>query len=265
MNKCARASNENRKDSSLTKGETKQHCSTLGEQPLELVEALLSFTSRGEIQILEDQIASTRLKPLVLDPEDIRLSQDASDSQRARLSQLGYGVLGAPHSDPAFVQVLNNDDFVGAERAKSDAASAQFVRTSALVQAGVMSRDKLEAAKTATQTAAKEFRERENLIQSAKAGSEEIAYAESAIRRDGERARAERAAELAALDARLSEFRTSLLQLHEQSRVVAPFAGTVVYRHPTPSLAEDGKVILALAKGPASSLPCSFRLVRHRC
>ena len=36
-----------------------------------------------------------------------------------------------------------------------------------------MSRDKLEAAKTAAQTAAKELRERENLIQSAKAGSEE--------------------------------------------------------------------------------------------
>jgi hypothetical protein len=205
---------------------------------------------RGEIQILEDQIASTRLKPLVLDPEDIRLSQDASDSQRARLSQLGYGVLGARQSDPAFMQVLNNDDFVGAEQAKSDAASAQFVRTSALVQAGVMSRDKLEAAKTAAQTAAKELHERENLIQSAKAGSEEIAYAESAIRRDGERARAERAAELAALDARLSELRTSLLQLQGQRRVVAPFAGTVVYRHPTPALAEDGKVILALAKGP---------------
>ena len=29
---------------------------------------------RGEIRVLEDQIASTRLKPLVLDPEDIRLS-----------------------------------------------------------------------------------------------------------------------------------------------------------------------------------------------
>ena len=55
---------------------------------------------------------------------------------------------------------------------------------------------------------------------------------------------------MAALDARLSELRTSLLQLQGQRRVVAPFAGTVVYRHPTPALAEDGKVILALAKGP---------------
>ena len=35
-----------------------------------------------------------------------------------------------------------------------------------------------------------------------------------------------------------------------QRSVVAPFAGTVVYRHPTPALVEDGKVILALAKGP---------------
>jgi hypothetical protein len=205
---------------------------------------------RGEIRVSEDQIESTRLKPLVLDPEDIRLSEEASDSQRARLSQLGYGALGATQADPASVHVLNKDDLVGAERAKNDAASAQFVRTSALVQAGVMSRDKLEAAKTASQTAAKELRERENLIQSAKAGSEDVAYAESEIRRDGERAKAERTAELAALDARLSELRTSLLQLHGQRRVVAPFAGTVVYRHPTPALAEDGKVILALAKGP---------------
>jgi hypothetical protein len=205
---------------------------------------------RGEIRVLEDQIANTRLKPLVLDPEDIRLSENASDSQRARLSQLGYGVLGATPADPASVQVPTEDDLVAAERAQSDAASAQFVRTSALVQAGVMPRDKLEAAKAAAQAAAKELRERKNLIQSAKSGSEDVAYAESEIRRDGERAKAERTAELAALDARLSELQTSLLQLHEQRSVVAPFAGTVVYRHPTPALAEDGKVILALAKGP---------------
>jgi len=204
----------------------------------------------GEIRVLEEQVAITRLKPLVLDPEDIRLSEDASDSQRARLSQLGYGVLGATQADPASTQALNEDDLVAAERAQSDAASAQFVRTSALVQAGVISRDKLEAAKTAAQAAAKELRERENLIQSAKAGSEEVADAELEIRRDGERAKAERTAELAALDARLSELRMSLLQLHEQRSVVAPFAGTVVYRHPTPALVEDGKVILALAKGP---------------
>ena len=205
---------------------------------------------RGEILVLEDQIANTRLKPLVLDPEDIRLSEDASNSQRARLSQLGYGVLGATPADPASVQVPTEDDLVAAERAQSDAATAQFVRTSALVQAGVISRDKLEAARAAAQAAAKELRERQNLIQSAKSGSEDLAYAESEIRHDGERAKAERTAELAALDARLSEFRTSLLQLHEQRSVVAPFAGTVVYRHPTPALAEDGKVILALAKGP---------------
>jgi hypothetical protein len=205
---------------------------------------------KGEIQVLEDQIAITRLKPLVLDPEDIRLSEDANDSQRARLSQLGYGALGATQADPASAQALNQDDLVAAERARSDAARGQFVRTSALVQVGVISRDKLGAAEAAAQTAAKELRERENLIQSAKAGSEDVAYAESEIRRDGERAKAERTAELVALDARLSELRTSLLQLQGQRSVVAPFAGTVVYRHPTPALAEDGKVILALAKGP---------------
>jgi multidrug efflux pump subunit AcrA (membrane-fusion protein) len=205
---------------------------------------------RGEILVLENQIASTRLKPLVLDPENIRLSEDASDSQRARLSQLGYGVLGAAQAEPASAQVFNEDDLVAAERAQSDAAKAQFVRTSALVQAGVISRDKLGAAEAAAQTAAKELRERENLIQSAKAGSEDVAYTESEIRRDSERAKAERIAELAALDARLSELRTSLFQLQEQRGVVAPFDGTVVYRHPTPALVEDGKVILALAKGP---------------
>jgi multidrug efflux pump subunit AcrA (membrane-fusion protein) len=205
---------------------------------------------RGEIRVLEDQIASTRLKPLVLDPEDIRLSEEASDSQRARLSQLGYGVLGATSAGPASAQALNEDDFVAAERAQSDAARAQFVRTSALVQAGVISRDKLGAAESAAQSAAQKLRERENLIQSAKAGSEDVAHAESEIRRDSERAKAERTAELASLDARHSELRTSLLQLQGQRRIVAPFAGTVVYRHPTPALVEDGKVILALAKGP---------------
>jgi multidrug resistance efflux pump len=97
---------------------------------------------------------------------------DASDSQRAGLSQLGYGVLGVTQADPASASALalNEDDLVAAERAKSDAARAQFVRTSALVQAGVMSRNKLGAAEAAAQTAAKELRERENLIQSAKAG-----------------------------------------------------------------------------------------------
>jgi hypothetical protein len=205
---------------------------------------------RGEIRVLEDQIASTRLKPLVLDPEDIRLSEDASDSQRGRLSQLGYGVLGTKQANPASAQDFNEDDLVAAERTRSNAARAQFVRTSALVQAGVISRDKLGTAEAAAQTAAKELRERQNLIQSARAGSEDVAYAESEIRRDGERAKAERTAELAALDARLSELRMSLLQLHGERSVVAPFAGTVVYRHPTPALAEDGKVILALAKGP---------------
>src|SRR5580704_1141653 len=52
----------------------------------------------GEINVLEKQIASARLKPLELDPELIRVSQDASDSQRARLAQLGYGVLNSTRS-----------------------------------------------------------------------------------------------------------------------------------------------------------------------
>lgn len=73
---------------------------------------------------------------------------------------------------------------------------------------------------------------------------------QSAVIRDGERAKAERTAELAELNAKLSEFRTSLLQFHQENIVTAPFSGTVVYRNPTPALAAKGKVILALAKGP---------------
>src|ERR1700733_9030149 len=54
---------------------------------------------RGDIAVIEDQIADTRLKPLVLDPELLRVSQDVSDTQRARLSQLGYGVLHSEQAD----------------------------------------------------------------------------------------------------------------------------------------------------------------------
>jgi hypothetical protein len=198
---------------------------------------------RGEIGVLEREIASTQLKPLVLDPELLRISQDASDSERARLSQLGYGVL---HTSP---QALKEDQLVAAQQAKSKAAEMQFERTSALVQEGVVARAKLDAAAAQAQVAAQELRERENLIQEAKAGSEAVARTEAAIVRDGERAEAERTAELAELDARLSALRTNLLELHQERSVAAPFAGTVVYRHPTPALAEDGKVILALAKG----------------
>ncbi len=205
---------------------------------------------RGEIRVLEEQIASARLKPLALDPELIRLSQDASDSQRARLSQLGYGVLRPTQAGLVSAQALKQDELVAAQEAQSKAAETQFERTAALVQAGVVARNKLEPAAAAAQTAAQELRERENLIQIAKAGSEALANTEMAILRDNERAKAERTAELAELDARLSELRTGLLQLHLERSVTAPFSGKVVYRHPTPALAEDGKVILALEKGP---------------
>jgi multidrug resistance efflux pump len=203
---------------------------------------------KGEIRIVEEEIAGTRLKPLVLDSELVRLSQDASDSQRARLSQLGYGVLPTD-GGTAFGQAPKDDE-LAAQREKSKAAETQLARTAALVQAGIVARNKLEPAEVAAKTADQELRERENLIQAAKAGSETAANSEAAVLRDGERAKAERTAELAELDARLAELRTSLLQLHQQRSVMAPFAGTVVYRHPSPALVGEGKVILALAKGP---------------
>jgi hypothetical protein len=199
---------------------------------------------KGEIEILEKQIATTQLKPLGLDPELLRLSQDAGDSQRARLSQLGYGVL---HSSQ---QTLKEDQLVAAQQAQNKAAEMEFERTSALVKDGVVARAKLEAATADAQVAAQQLRERENLILEARAGSGAVANAEKAIRRDGERARAERAAEVAELKARLCAFRTNLVERHKERGVAAPFAGTVVYRHPTPALAADDQVILALAKGP---------------
>jgi hypothetical protein len=204
---------------------------------------------RGEIRVLEEQIASARLKPLVLDSELVRLSQDASDSQRARLGQLGYGVLRPSQAGPIPAQALKEDELVAAQQAKNDSAETQFERTAALVQAGVEAREKLEVAAAVAKTAAQELREREDLIQAARVGSDAVTKTQGAILLDGQRAKAERAAELAELDARLSEFRTSLLQLHQQRSVMAPFAGTVVYRHPSPALAGEGKVILALAKG----------------
>jgi hypothetical protein len=205
---------------------------------------------KGEIRVLEEQIASTRLKPVLLDSELVRLSQDASDSQRARLSQLGYGVLRSSQAGSAPAQTLKEDELIAAQEARNNAAESQFERTAALVQAGVIARDKLDAAAALAKTSAQELRERKNLIQAANAGSEAVANTEAAVRLDGERAKAERTAELAELDARLSEFQTGLSQLHQQRSVVAPFAGTVVYRHPSPALAAEGKVILALAKGP---------------
>jgi hypothetical protein len=198
---------------------------------------------KGEIEILKKQIAATRLKPLGLDPELLRLSLNAGDSQRARLSQLGYGVL---RSSP---QTLKEDELVAAQQAQSNAAEMQFERTTALVKEGIVARAKLDVAAADARVAAQRLRERQTLIQEAKAGSVAMASAENAIRTDGERARAERAAEVAELDARLDALRANLLALHQERSISAPFAGTVVYRHPTPALAEDGKVILAVAKG----------------
>jgi hypothetical protein len=204
---------------------------------------------RGDIAVLDQEIADTRLKPLVLDPELLRLSQDATDTQRGRLSQLGYGVLHRSQAGSVSTQALKDDELVTAQRAQFTAAEMQYERTASLVNDGIVARNKLDAAAAAAQTAAQKLRERENLIQETKAGSDAIAQAKSAITHDNERARAERTAELAELDARRSELRNSLLQLHLERSVVAPFAGTVVYRHPSPALAEDDQVILALAKG----------------
>jgi hypothetical protein len=199
---------------------------------------------KGEIEILKKQIATAQLKPLGLDPELLRLSLNAGDSQRARLSQLGYGVLRSSQQT-----TLNQDELVAAQQAQSKAAEMQFERTAALVKEGIVARAKLDAAAAEARVAAQRLRERDTLIQEAKAGSEAVASAEQAIRRDAGRARAERAAEVAELDARLSALRTNLLELHQERGVSAPFDGTVVYRHPTPALAADGQVILALAKG----------------
>ena len=204
---------------------------------------------RGEIHVLERQIASTRLKPLQLDPELIRASQDASESQRARLGQLGYGVLSPTNRALPTAPEFNENKLVAAEQAKNDAAEEQLERTAALVNLGIVARAKLEPAAVAAQKAAQELRERENLIQATKDGSQVVDRADTAVARDEERAQAERAAELAELGAKAAEFRTDLVGLEKEERVSAPFSGTVVYRHPTPGLADDGQVILALAKG----------------
>jgi multidrug efflux pump subunit AcrA (membrane-fusion protein) len=203
---------------------------------------------RGDIAVIEEQIADTRLKPLVLDPELLRVSQDVSDTQRARLSQLGYGVL---HITPAnsFSPRAGSDNQLAAERAQSAAAELQYERTASLVKDGIFARNKLESAAAAAQTAAQKLRERENLIRVTEAGYGTVAHTQSAIAHDIERAKAERNAELAELNAQLSELRTSLVQLHRERTVLAPFAGTVVYRHQTPALAKEDQVILAFAKG----------------
>ncbi len=204
---------------------------------------------RGDIAILDEQIADARLKPLVLDPEVLRLWQDANDAQRGRLSQLGYGVLHGAEADSFSTLPLKGDELVKAQRAQSTAAELQYERTASLVKDGIVARSKLNVAAAAAQTAAQKLRERENLIQETEAGSDAMAQTKVAIARDEERAKAERTAELAELGAKRSELRTSLLQLHLERSVMAPFGGTVVYRHPSPALAEDDQVIFALAKG----------------
>src|ERR1700734_3037735 len=169
---------------------------------------------RDDIEILDEQIADARLKPLVLDPEVLRLWQDENDSQRGRLSQLGYGVLHGVQAGSLSTQDLKGDEPVKAQRAQSTAAELQYERTASLVKDGIVARSKLDAAAAAAQTAAQKLRERESLIQETKAGSDAIAQAKVAIARDEERAKAERTAELAELDAKRSEIRRSLLQLH---------------------------------------------------
>src|SRR5271154_925197 len=80
---------------------------------------------RGDIAVLDQEIADTRLKPLVLDPELLRLSQDATDSQRGRLSQLGYGVLH-PAQGSTSTKDLKDDELVSGQRAQSTAAEMQY-------------------------------------------------------------------------------------------------------------------------------------------
>jgi hypothetical protein len=127
---------------------------------------------RGEILVLEKQIASTQLKPLELDPELLRLSQNAIDSQRGRLTQLGFGVLRPEQSSPPSPLTTDGDELIAAQRAKSEAAKTQYERTAALVQDGIIARAKLEPARVAAQTAEQELRERQNLIQTAKLGTD---------------------------------------------------------------------------------------------
>jgi multidrug efflux pump subunit AcrA (membrane-fusion protein) len=203
---------------------------------------------RGDIAVIEEQIAETRLKPLVLDPELLRVAQDVSDTQRARLSQLGYGVLHTAQAESFLVQA-SHDNELAAQRAQNSAAELQYERTASLVKDGIFARNKLDTAAAAAQIAAQKLRERENLIRVTEAGYDTVAHTQSAIASDIGRAKAERNAELAELDAQLSELRTGLVQLHRARIILAPFAGTVVYRHQTPALAKEDQVILALAKG----------------
>jgi hypothetical protein len=125
---------------------------------------------RDDIGILDEQIADARLKPLVLDPEVLRLWQDENDSQRGRLSQLGYGVLHGVQADSFETPAIKGDEFVKAQRAQSTSAELQYERTASLVKDGIVARSKLDAAAAAAQVAAQKLRERENLIQETERG-----------------------------------------------------------------------------------------------
>jgi multidrug resistance efflux pump len=194
---------------------------------------------RGEITALEEQIHVRQLQPLSLNPELLRRSQETSDLQRARLTELGFGVLGqAAIADP-----------VAAERAKSKAADLDLWRTRELVKEGIVPRQKLDGAVAAAQAASQSLLEREQLVSTAKSGAASEAHMESEIRDDGARARAARSAEISELEAELTERHNDVFQLLAEQTVKAPFRGNIVYRNPSPALASSGQVILAVASG----------------
>src|SRR5450432_761319 len=204
---------------------------------------------RREIVVLQQQIAVTRLRPLVLNPELLRVSQQAEDSQRARFTQLGYGVLPTA-SDSGSARPTHDEELVAAQRARELEAASDLARTKALVEAGVVPRRALDGAQSAAMVAAQNLRERTHLIEAARTGSSEVSRAEEAILSDRQRARLEQSAEVGELEARIAEFESSILLMQKERLVIAPFVGTIVYRHPAPALAAEGQVILALAKGP---------------
>jgi hypothetical protein len=203
----------------------------------------------GEIAVLQQQIAIVKLQPLVVSPELLRLSQLANDSQRARVTQLGYGVVGDSHNDGT-ANRLSEDDMVAAQRARYLETASQLVRTKTLMDAGVVARRDLDAANSAAMMAAQDFRERQRLIQITQAGSQEFTETERPLAADLGRARLERSAEVAELEVKSAEIATSLFDLRQERLVLAPFDGTIVYRHPAPALAGEGQVLLALATGP---------------
>lgn len=199
---------------------------------------------RGEIAVLEEQMNAKRLQPLVLNPELLRRSQETSDVQRARLTELGFGALGA-----GLDKTAPSTDLTAAERAKNAAADRELQRTRELVNDGILPREKLDAAVASAQAAAQALHEREQLVKAAQSGLAVQSQIGAEISRDGDRAREERSAEVSELQAQLAERRTDLLELVGEQAVKAPFRGSVVYRNPSPALAANGQVILAVARG----------------